>query len=328
MRCVQIERPGGPEVLSIGEAPRPEAGPGEVLIRVEAAGMNHADLAQRAGKYPPPPDASPLLGLEAAGTVAAVGPGVQSLREGDRVCTLTHGGAYAEYVRAPAAHCLPFPAGCRAAEAAAVPEVAMTVWSNVWGHGRLAPGERLLVHGGASGIGSFAIQLAVARGHEVLATVGSPGKVAAVSRWGAKPIAYREEPFEDRVAALTDGRGVDVILDMVGGDYTPRNVRCLAMDGRLVQIAFLQGGSTTLNWMDVLRRRAVLTGSLLRPRSTQDKARIVAELQREVWPLYAAGTLPRPVVDRVFPFEQVRQAHEFMDSGAHIGKIVLEWCAA
>lgn len=306
---------------------RPEPAPGEVLLRVEAVGMNRADLAQRAGFYPPQPGASPLLGLEAAGTVGAVGAGVTSLREGDRVCALTPGGAYAQYVRVPASHCLPFPQGCSVIEAAAIPEAAMTVWSNVFMQARLAPGESLLVHGGTSGVGSFAIQLAIARGHAVLATVGSSEKVAAVTQWGARAIHHREERFEARVLELTGGRGVDVILDIVGGDYTPRNVKALALDGRLVQIAFQQGATATLEWMEVLRRRAVLTGSLLRPRSIEDKVGITSALLREIWPLYAAGTLPRPVIDRVFAMDDVRQAHAYMDSGRHIGKIVLAWPA-
>lgn len=325
MRCVRFDRPGGPEVLDLAEMERPAPGPGEVLLRVEAAGMNRADLAQRAGVYPPPPGASPLLGLEAAGAVAAVGDGVTSLREGDRVCALTPGGAYAEYVRVDASHCMPFPVGFSAIQAAAVPEAAMTVWSNIFTQARLAPGERLLVHGGTSGVGSFAIQLAVARGHEVLATVGSQEKMAAVARWGARAIHHRDEVFEQRALELTGGRGVDVILDIVGGEYTARNVRALAMDGRLVQIAFQQGATATLEWMEVLRRRAVLTGTLLRPRSNEDKAGITATLLREVWPLYAAGTLPPPVVDRVFAMDDVRAAHAYMDSGRHIGKIVLAW---
>ncbi|WP_205960683.1 NAD(P)H-quinone oxidoreductase [Ramlibacter rhizophilus] len=325
MRCVQVEGPGGPEVLRLAEMPLPEPGPGEVRLKVQAVGMNRADIAQRAGTYPPPPGANPLLGLEAAGTVDAVGEGVDTLHAGDAVCALTPGGAYAQYVCVPASHCLPFPPGFDLVQAAAFPEAAWTVWSNVYEQARLAPGERLLVHGGASGVGSFAIQLAVARGHEVLATVGSAQKAAIVEGWGARAIRYREERFEDRVTELTGGRGVNVILDMVGGDYTARNVRCLALDGRLVQIAFQQGATATLEWMEVLRRRAVITGTLLRPRSVEDKARIGTAVVRELWPLYASGRLAPPVVDRVFPMTEVQAAHAYMDSGRHVGKIVLAW---
>lgn len=260
------------------------------------------------------------------GVVDALGPDVSgAVSVGERVCALTAGGSYAEYVTVPAALCLPIPAGFTPVQAAALPEAAMTVWSNIFMLAAMAPGESLLVHGGASGIGSHAIPLARALGHAVYATVGSAEKARAVAGWGAIPIVHTEQDFEAEILRLTNQRGVDVILDMVGGDYTARNIRCLAMDGRVVQLAFLKGGEVSLNLMDLVRRRARLTGSLLRPRSVQDKAAIVEALRARVWPLFEDGRLAPPVIDHVFPMEQVCQAHERMESGRHIGKIVLTW---
>ncbi len=327
MRQIEMSGPGGPEVLHMAEGPRPQPGPGEVLVRVKAVGMNNADLGQRAGRYPPPPGASPLLGLEMSGTIEALGPeqGDSPWQVGDAVCALTAGGAYAEFVAVPASLCMPLPPGFTHVQAAALPEAAMTVWSNIFMLGALAPGESLLVHGGASGIGSYAIPLAHALGHPVFATVGSADKAVAVKSWGATPILHTEQDFEAEIARLTQGRGVDVILDMVGGDYTARNIRCLAMDGRLVQLAFLKGPKVEIDLMDVVRRRARLTGSLLRPRSVAEKTAIVQALMQHVWPLYQSGRLPRPVIDRVIPMAGVRKAHEHMESGRHIGKIILSW---
>ena len=324
MRAVEITRPGGPDVLQIAErdVPRPKAG--EVIIAVAAAGVNRPDCFQRAGSYAPPPGASDLPGLEVAGTVAALGEGVTQWRIGDQVCALTPGGGYAQYCVAPASHCLPVPAGLTVAEAASLPETFFTVWINVFERARLAAGETLLVQGGSSGIGVTAIQLARAFGHRVFATAGSADKCAACERLGAeRAIDYRKEDFIEVVKQLTAGKGVDVILDMVGGDYVPRELKCLATDGRLSIIAFLGGTRSTLDMGDILYRRLTITGSTLRPRSIEYKAQVAAALREKVWPLLSAGRL-KPVIHQRFPLEQAAAAHALMESSAHIGKILLE----
>jgi NADPH:quinone reductase len=323
MRAVEISAPGAPEVLrpAIRAVPRP--GPGEILIRVHAAGVNRPDALQRAGAYAPPPDASDLPGLEAAGEVAAVGPGVARWHEGDAVCALLPGGGYAEFVVTAADHALPVPPGLSMREAAGLCETFFTVWTNVFERGRLRAGEAFLVHGGSSGIGTTAIQLAAARGARVFATAGSPEKCAACLRLGAeRAINYRDEDFVAIVKGATGGRGVDVILDMVGGSYLPRDVAALAPDGRLVMIAFLEGPKAELNFAQVMTKRLTITGSTLRPQSVEAKARIAAALEREVWPLLASGRI-RPVLDEAFPLEEAAAAHQRMESSAHIGKIVL-----
>lgn len=320
MRAVAIAAPGGPEVLRLTEAPVPVPGHGQILIRVAYAGVNRPDVAQRMGSYAPPPGASPLPGLEAAGEVAAVGPGVARWRPGDRVCALLPGGGYAEYAVTRADHALPVPQGMGLREAACLPETFFTVWHNVVERGGLKAGERFLVHGGSSGIGTTAIQLAAARGARVFATAGSPEKCAACVRLGAeRAIDYRAEDF---VAVMRAAGGADLILDMVAGPYAPRNLRALADDGRLVQIAVLGGAKVELNIAELMMRRLTVTGSTLRPQSDAAKARIAAALEAEVWPLLAAGRIA-PVMDRTFPLAEAAAAHERMESSAHIGKIVL-----
>ena len=323
MRYVAISAPGGPEVLQVTEGPAPVPGATEVLIEVHAAGVNRPDLLQRAGKYPPPEGASPILGLEVAGVVAARGGGAGPA-VGDRVCALAPGGGYAEFCVVPAAHCLPVPAGWSLPEAAGIPETSFAVWANLFQLGRLQAGEHVLVHGGTSGIGTTAIQLASAFGAEVFATAGSPEKCAACLSLGAKAaINYRTSAFVDEVARLTAGRGVDVVLDIVGGPYTAQNLRCLAPGGRLVQVGVQQGAEVTLNLMRVMLKRLTLTGSTMRSRSVEEKARIAAELRARVWPLLEAWRV-RVLVDRVFPLGDVRQAHEHLERGRHIGKVILQ----
>lgn len=320
MRAVEISRPGGPDVLTATTRPRPVPGHAEVLLRIAYAGVNRPDALQRAGAYAPPPGASDLPGLEAAGEVAAVGPGVTGLAPGDRVCALLPGGGYAEYAITPAAHCLPVPRGMALREAACLPETFFTVWSNVFTRGGLKGGERFLVHGGTSGIGTTAIQLARHFGARVFATAGSAEKCAACERLGAeRAINYREEDF---VAALREAGGAHLILDMVGGDYIPRNLKALADDGRLVQIAFLQGPKAEVNFAQIMTRRLTVTGSTLRPQSDAAKARIAEALRAHVWPLLEAGRIA-PVMDEEFALEDAAQAHARMESSAHIGKIVL-----
>jgi putative PIG3 family NAD(P)H quinone oxidoreductase len=320
MRAVEISRPGGPEVLVPADVPVPRPGPGQILIRVAWAGVNRPDALQRAGSYAPPPAASPLPGLEAAGTVAAVGAGVARWRPGDAVTALLPGGGYAEYAVTPADHALPVPEGMGLREAACLPETFFTVWTNVFMRGGLQGGERFLVHGGSSGIGTTAIQLARHFGARVFATAGSAEKCAACEGLGAhRAINYREEDF---VAVLKAEGGADLILDMVGGAYLPRNVGALADDGRLVQIAFLQGPKVELNFAEVMVRRLTITGSTLRPQSDLAKARIAAALETQVWPLLAAGRVA-PVMDSEFPLEEAAAAHARMESSDHIGKIVL-----
>ncbi|MDH3265141.1 MAG: NAD(P)H-quinone oxidoreductase, partial [Paracoccaceae bacterium] len=318
MRAVEIARPGGPEVLTPVSVPVPGPGPGQILIRVAYAGVNRPDALQRAGNYAPPPTASPLPGLEAAGRVAAVGPGVSRWKEGDAVTALLPGGGYAEYAVTPAAHALPVPEGMGLREAACLPETFFTVWSNVFRRGGLKAGERLLVHGGSSGIGTTAIQLARAFGARVFATAGSAEKCVACEGLGAeRAINYRAEDF---VEALRAEGGADLILDMVGGPYLPRNVKALADEGRLVQIAFLQGPDVELNFAEVMMRRLTITGSTLRPQSDLAKARIAAELEEKVWPLLAAGRVA-PVMDSEFPLEEAAAAHARLEDPGHIGKI-------
>ena len=321
MRVIEISQPGGPEVLVPAKRPEPVPGEGEIVIRVAWAGVNRPDALQRAGNYAPPPGASDLPGLEASGHVAAVGPGVTRWREGDAICALLPGGGYAEYVTTHAAHALPVPRGMDLRVAACLPETFFTVWSNVFERGGLQAGERFLVHGGTSGIGTTAIQLAAARGARVFATAGSDEKCAACLELGAEAaINYREADFVERMRA--EG-GADLILDMVGGEYLPRNVKALADDGRLVQIAFLQGPRVTLNFAEVMVRRLAITGSTLRPQSVAAKARIAAALEAEVWPLLEAGRIA-PVMDSEFALEDAARAHARMESSAHIGKIVLK----
>jgi NADPH:quinone reductase len=321
MQVVEITRPGGPEVLEPATRPVPVPGVGEIVIRVAFAGVNRPDAAQRAGTYAPPPGASDLPGLEAAGHIAAVGPGVTRWQVGDRVCALLPGGGYAEYVTCPADHALPVPDGLDLRAAACLPETFFTVWTNVFLRGGLQAGERFLVHGGSSGIGTTAIQLAAARGARVFATAGSDDKCAACVALGAEQaINYRTQDF---VAELKKQGGANLILDMVGGDYLPRNIQALADDGRLVQIAFLNGPKVELNMAPVMVRRLAITGSTLRPQSVAAKSAIARDLEREVWPLLAAGRIA-PVIDTEFPLADAAQAHARLESSAHIGKIVLK----
>jgi putative PIG3 family NAD(P)H quinone oxidoreductase len=323
MKAVEIAQPGRPDVLRLAERPRPEPRAGEVLVRVAAAGVNRPDLMQRQGKYPPPPDASDIPGLEIAGTIETVGADVTAWRAGDPVCALVSGGGYAEYCTAPAPQCLPVPGGFSMVEAAAIPETFFTVWHNVFERGRLASGETLLVHGGASGIGTAAIQLARAFGARVLATAGSPEKCAACARLGAeRAIDYRREDFVTAVREATGGRGVDVILDMVGGDYTPRNLACLAVEGRLVQIAVQKGARVEVDLLAIMQKRLTVTGSTLRPRPVEEKAAIARALRERVWPLLESGRV-RPVIYETFPLARAADAHRALESGQHIGKVVL-----
>ncbi len=320
MRVIEIHEPGGPEVLTPATRDLPRPGPGEVRIKVAYAGVNRPDALQRAGLYNPPPGASDLPGLEAAGEVSALGEGVTEWQVGDKVCGLLPGGGYAEEVVTPAAHCLPVPAGMTLKQAACLPETFFTVWSNVFQRGGLQAGERFLVHGGSSGIGTTAIQLAHVMGARVFATAGTDEKCAACVDLGAeRAINYRSEDF---VEVLKAEGGANLILDMVGGDYLPRNVKALADDGRLVQIAFLQGPKVELNFAQLMMRRLTITGSTLRPQSDHAKAEIARALREKVWPLLEAGRIA-PVMDQEFPLDQAAAAHARMESSAHIGKIVL-----
>ena len=320
---VEITAPGGPEVLRAVEFPDPRPGPGEVLIDVAAVGVNRPDTMQRRGAYPPPPGASDLPGLEVAGTVAALGDGVTEWSAGDRVCALVAGGGYATKCVAPAPQCLPVPGPLDWIEAAALPETYFTVWTNVFERGRLQAGETALVHGGSSGIGTTAIQLAVARGARVLVTAGSDAKGRACKELGAAvAINYRTADFVEAVRAATDNQGVDLVLDMVGGDYFPRNLSVLAREGRLVQIALLGGSTSSIDLRQVMLRRLTITGSTLRPRSVAQKSAIADALRREVWPLLEAGTV-KPVIYQTFPLAQAAEAHRLLESSRHIGKLVL-----
>ena len=309
--------------LRIAEGEKPVPGAGEVLVEVGYAGVNRPDLLQRSGKYPPPPGASPILGLEVSGRIAAVGPEAGAWKVGDAVCALTPGGGYAEYCRAPAGQVLPMPAGMSAAQAAGMPETWFTAWANLVGLGRLAGGERVLVHGGSSGIGLASIDLARLRGAECLVTVGDDDKARFCREFGAKgAINYRNEDFVARVRELTGGEGVDVVLDMVGGDYIPRDLEVLRRDGRLVLIAFQRGSRAEVDFNAVMRNRLVITGSTMRPRTVSEKTVIRDALLREVWPACADGRV-RTHVHAEFPLAEAREAHLLMESGRHIGKIVL-----
>lgn len=321
MRAIQITAAGGPDVLQPCTRDRPVPGVGEVLIRVAYAGVNRPDALQRAGLYDPPKGASDLPGLEAAGEIVALGDGVDGWALGDQVCALLPGGGYAEYVTTPAAHCLPVPKGLPLRQAACLPETYFTVWTNVFLRGGLKGGERFLVHGGSSGIGTTAIQLARAFGARVFATAGTPDKCKTCEDLGAeRAINYRETDFVD---AMRDIGGADLILDMVGGAYLPRNIRALADEGRMVQIAFLQGPEVTMNFTEVMTRRLTITGSTLRPQSGLAKARIAEDLRARVWPLIEAGRIG-PVMDREFPLDDAAPAHARMEAGENIGKIVLK----
>lgn len=324
MRHVGLAAPGGPEAMQIVTGPVPEPGPGELLIEVHAAGVNRPDVQQRRGAYPPPPGASPILGLEAAGIVAGLGEGVVGWNLGDPVCALCNGGGYAEYVAVPAAQCLKPPEGYDHLYAAALPETYFTVWANLFQRGRLAAGESVLIHGGSSGIGTTAIQLAREFGARVFTTAGNVDKCTACLRLGAEAaIDYNAQDFVAEVKQATDGRGVDVVLDMVGGDYIARNIACLALDGRLVQIAFLQGSKARdFDFLPIMTKRLTLTGSTMRPRSTEQKGAIAAELRRTVWPVLSAGRCG-PVIYTTFPLAEVAEAHRLMESSVHIGKIML-----
>jgi len=323
MTAVEIAQPGGPDVLRPVTRPTPALGSRYVLIAVAAAGVNRPDLMQRQGRYAPPPGASDIPGLEVAGRVVARGKDVEEWQEGDAVCALVAGGGYAEYCAAPAPQCLPVPKGLDFVQAAALPETVFTVWTNVFERGRLSAGETLLVHGGASGIGTTAIQMARARGVRVFATAGTREKCAACEKLGAeRAIDYAREDFVAVVAEMTAGRGVDVILDMVGGDYLPRNLASLATDGRLVQIAFLKGPRAEIDLMTVMHRRLTLTGSTLRPRSIEEKGQIARAVRENVWPLIEKGDV-RPVLHATFPLAAAAEAHRALEAGTHVGKIVL-----
>ncbi len=325
MRFLTATAAGGPEVLCLATGPIPEPGANEVLIRVAAAGVNRPDALQRAGRYPPPPGASPVLGLEVAGEIAALGALVPKWQVGQRVVALTNGGGYAEYCAVPAGQVLPWPKGFTAAEAAALPETFFTVWANVFQIGGLQAGQSLLVHGGGSGIGTTAVQLAAAFGAEVFVTVGSAEKAMACCKLGAKAaILYREQDFVAEIARLTAGRGVDLVLDIVGGPYFTRNLRCLAPGGRLLLIGTLGGSSAhEAELAPILTRRLIVTGSTLRPRSAEEKAAIAAELHERVWPLLELGRI-RPVIAATFPLAKAAQAHALLEDQPPLGKIVLE----
>jgi NADPH2:quinone reductase len=323
MKAVEIARPGGPEVLQLTERPVPAPKPEEILIRVAAAGVNRPDVLQRSGNYPVPPDASDLPGLEVAGEVAALGSSAKAFKPGDKVCALVHGGGYAEYCVAPQVQALPVPKGLSLVEAASLPETFFTVWANVYDRARLAPGESLLVQGGTSGIGVTAIQMARATGNRVFATAGSDEKCAACVRLGAeKAINYKTQDFAAEIKAATGGKGVDVILDMVGGDYVPKELKVLADDGRLVFIAFLRGHKSELDINEVMRRRLTLSGSTLRPRPVQFKGAVAKSLREKIWPLIEAGRIKAEIY-KTFPLAQAAEAHRLMESSQHIGKIVL-----
>jgi len=323
MIAIIIAKPGGPDVLQPMNVPMPQPGPHEVVIRVAAAGVNRPDLMQREGKYPPPPGASDIPGLEVSGTVSACGTDVTRWREGDTVCALVSGGGYAEYCVAPTVQCLPIPSTVDLVSAGAMPETFFTVWTNVFERGRLRSGESFLVHGGASGIGTTAIQMARAFGARVFATAGTDDKCAACERLGAaRAINYKTEDFSSVLMALTGKNGIDVILDMVGAPYFSRNVDLLALEGRLVQIAVLHGAKAEFNLVRLLRQRITITGSTLRSRTVEEKGAIAAAVEHAVWPLVELKTI-RPVVHATFPLTQAAEAHRLMESGSHIGKILL-----
>ncbi|MFZ5609354.1 MAG: NAD(P)H-quinone oxidoreductase [Pseudomonadota bacterium] len=323
MRAIEITQVGGPDVLRLCARPRPQPGPDDVLIAVEAAGVNRPDVLQRQGLYPPPPGASPLPGLEVAGRVVAVGPKVQRFSPGDAVCALVSGGGYAEYCLAPQGQTLPVPNGLGMVEAASLPETFFTVWSNVFDRAYADKGDQLLVHGGTSGIGTAAIMLGTAFGLSVYTTAGTDEKCARAEALGAaRAINYRTEDFVAAVAEITGGRGVDIVLDMVGGEYIPRNLACLAEGGRHVSIAFLGGAKAEVNFLPVMLKRLILTGSTLRPRKPAFKAAIADQLYRLVWPLIEDGSI-KPVIDSTYPLAEAEHAHRHMESSQHVGKIVL-----
>jgi NADPH:quinone reductase len=324
MKYIDHGSGGSPDVLVLKDGPMPEVGAGEVLIKVAYAGLNRPDVMQRSGRYPPPADASPHLGLEVAGEIAAAGQGVDEWKKGDRVCALTNGGGYAEYATAPSGQVLPVPAGLGMAEAAALPENYFTVWANLIEGGRLQQGEIALIHGGTSGIGITAIQMAKAWGARAFCTVGTPEKAAAARALGADAaINYRAQDFVAEVSKLTEGRGVNVILDMVGGSYIERNLRCLGLGGRLVQIAFQQPSRVEVDWMPLMLRRLTFTGSTMRPRSSAEKARLAGELRSHIWPLLEQKKLA-PVIYREFPLADAAGAHRLMETSEHVGKIMLK----
>jgi putative PIG3 family NAD(P)H quinone oxidoreductase len=323
MLAIDPERPGGPEVLVVVERPVPRPGPGEVLIRVAAAGVNRPDLLQRQGGYPPPPGAPTILGLEVAGVVVAAGDGADAALIGQEVCALVAGGGYAHYVAVPAGQCLPVPAGLALLDAAATPETLFTVWTNLFERAYATEGDTVLVHGGTSGIGTMAIALCQLFGITVIVTAGSDAKCEAARALGAThAINYNTEDFVERVREVTVGRGVQAVLDMVGGDYVPRNIQCLADDGRHVSIAVQRGATASIPIFEIMRRRLTLTGSTLRPRDAGWKSLVADELSRTVWPHVASGRI-RPVIDRVFPLHRAADAHRRMEAGEHVGKIVL-----
>ncbi|GAB2882405.1 NAD(P)H-quinone oxidoreductase [Microbulbifer echini] len=323
MRAIDLLEYGGPEVMRLTNLPKPQAAPGEVLIEVAAAGVNRPDIVQRNGHYPPPPGASPILGLEVSGRISEVGEGVVRWNVGDKVCALSNGGGYAEFVAVPEGQCLPIPGSLSMLEAAALPETFFTVWANVFDRARLQSGEILLVHGGSSGIGTTAIQLAHQLGARVFATAGSAEKCAACERLGAeRVINYREEDFVQVVREATADHGADVILDMVGGDYIERNIRVAANDGRIVNIAYLQGASVEINMLPVMLKRLSLTGSTLRARTDRVKAGIAQALEAQVWPLIEAGKI-HPQIAARFPLGDVSEAHRLLESGNLVGKVVL-----
>jgi len=323
MRAVEVSQPGGPDVLKPVERPLPQLKPGEILIKVAAAGVNRPDVLQRMGNYPVPPDASDLPGLEVAGTVAALGSGVTQWKIGEQVCALAHGGGYAEYCAVPEVQALPVPKGLSLTEAASLPETFFTVYSNVFERGGLKSGEVFLVQGGSSGIGVTAIQMVSAMGNRVFATAGSDEKCAACVKLGAEQaFNYRTQDWAAELKAATGGKGVNVILDMVGGDYVPKELKSLADDGRLVMIAFLRGHKTEVDLNEVMRKRLQITGSTLRPRNVEFKGQVARALRERIWPLLDAGKI-KPVIFRTFPLEQAGEAHKLMESSQHIGKIVL-----
>jgi putative PIG3 family NAD(P)H quinone oxidoreductase len=323
MRFINISKHGGPEVMEIKEGEAPDPGKGEVLIRVHAAGVNRPDVMQRQGLYPPPPGASPILGLEVSGEVVAVGDDVSAWSVSDRVCALTNGGGYAEYVAVPAGQCLPLPAGLPLEEAAALPETFFTVWTNVFDRAILKPGERFLVHGGSSGIGTTAIQMAKALGSKVFTTAGNAQKCAVCRRLGADvAVNYTEQDFVKVINEATNGQGVDVILDMVGGDYVARNLELAAMDGRIANISFLKGSQVEIDMMQVLRKRLIITGSTLRPRTPEAKADIAQKLRTQIWPLIESKAI-KPLIAARFPLMDAAESHQLMESSKHIGKIIL-----
>jgi len=324
MRAIEITQPGKPDVLQLCERPMPTLKPGELMIRVHAAGVNRPDVAQRKGHYPAPKDASDLPGLEVAGEIVGGDVDGTAFKLGDMVCALVHGGGYAEYCAAPAGQCLPIPAGLSPLEAASLPENYFTVWTNVFDRAQLKGDETLLVQGGSSGIGVSAIQLASALGHRVFATAGSAEKCAACVELGAeRAINYKDEDFVDVVKELTGGKGVDVVLDMVAGDYVAREITCMAEDGRIALIALLGGAKATIDLGAVLQRRLVISGSTLRPRPVAFKTAIAANLLQTVWPLFEQGKI-RPVIYKTFPLEQAAEAHALMESSTHVGKIMLQ----